>query len=94
MSLTNQIKVEFETVRQSVSNMESMTESLDPALPKDLAGSNVLDLIKKINQLNLILEQQGEEFKRILRLNHESVRESADMLDETDHQLSISMDAN
>lgn len=92
--MTNQIKIEFETVRQSVSNMESMTESLDPVLLQNLAGDNVLELVEKINQLNLILEQQGEELKRILRLNHESVRESADMLDETDHQLSISMDAN
>lgn len=92
--MTNQIKVELEIVRQSVSNMESMTESLAPAFPQNLAGDNVLEVVEKINQLNLILEQQGEEFKRILRLNHESVRESADMLDETDHQLSISMDAN
>jgi hypothetical protein len=94
MALSDQIKVEFGTVRQAVSNMESMTESLDPALRQDLAGDNVLDLVEKINQLNLILEQQGEEFKRILRLNHESVRESADLLDETDHQLSVSMEAN
>lgn len=92
--MAKEIKVEFDIVRQSVSNMNNLTESLDTALLQNFAGNNVLELTEKINQLNLILEQQGDEWKRILRLNHVSVRESAEILDETDRKLSGSMDAN
>lgn len=89
--MADHIKVHYETVQDSVSNVESALGSMDHTLPQGLASGNVLDLVEKLNQLNEVLQQQGEEYQRILKMNNDSVRTALQTLEETDQQLSASI---
>ncbi len=91
--LADDIKIQYSDVEQRVADMEHASGAIDFTFVKNIANGNVLNLVEKINQLNEILEQQGEEYRRILRMNNDTVKTSLQNVQETDEQLSSSIKA-
>ncbi len=88
-----EMKVRYGDVESTIAKMENTSQALEHSLPKNMASGNVLNVVEKLNQLNQLLEEQGEEYKSILKMNNEIVRTTLQTLKETDENLSSSIKA-
>jgi hypothetical protein len=55
--MSNEIKIVYEKVESSITNMERTTQSLEPAFLSSLGGENALDVVTKLNELMQELQQ-------------------------------------
>ncbi|MED4532072.1 DUF5344 family protein [Metabacillus fastidiosus] len=82
------MKVRYGDVEASVFKIDSRTETLQTDAGKEIASGNKLNIVKKLNELNSLLEEVGKAYKQLIRENNESVRKSLQELKETDVKLS------
>jgi hypothetical protein len=76
IKMSNEIKIVYEKVENSIANMERFTQSLEPVFPSSLDGENVLDVVTKLNELMQELQQIFIAYKELLIKNEIDTRQS------------------
>jgi hypothetical protein len=85
--MSNEIKIVYEEVESSITNMENSTQSLEPAFPSSLGGENVLDVVTKLNELMQELQQTFLTYKELLLKNESDTRQSIQTMRRTDEEI-------
>ncbi|MDQ0273322.1 YwqI/YxiC family protein [Cytobacillus purgationiresistens] len=86
--MSSEIKILKNDVDEALSKLQSSTNALTTSLPASIGSNNVLDTVKKMNQLNQALNQVAEAYKALLQQNEESTRQSVEFMAEADKQIS------
>ncbi|MDP4552890.1 DUF5344 family protein [Alkalihalobacillus macyae] len=90
--MSKEIQIKYDEIEQVISRIEKTLHSLNTEIPNNLASENRLDVVERINQLNKMLTEVGNAYKEVLSANNESVRKSLSDMENTDQQLSSSME--
>jgi translation initiation factor 2B subunit (eIF-2B alpha/beta/delta family) len=85
--MSKEIKIVYEEVESSITNMENSTHSLEPAFPSSLGGENVLDVVTKLNELMQELQQTFIAYKELLLKNESDTRQSIQTMRRTDEEI-------
>ena len=89
--MTTEIKIQYEQVLQSLENLYKSIQLIDPTFRVIVGGDNQLEVVTKLNELNLKLQNANTLYKEILILNEYLTRKSVDYMKETDIQLSATI---
>lgn len=89
--MTTEIKIQYEQVLQSLENLYKSIQLIDPTFHITVGGDNQLEVVTKLNELNLKLQNANTLYKEILILNEDLTRHSVDFMKETDIQLSATI---
>ncbi|WLR41393.1 DUF5344 family protein [Bacillus carboniphilus] len=89
--MSKEMKVRYGEVEQAISSIDKTLQSVDSALIKDMASGTQLDLVKKLNEINHLLEETSSNFKDILTEHNQLVNKSLQDLKEADDQISSSL---
>ncbi|MFC0237248.1 YwqI/YxiC family protein [Fictibacillus phosphorivorans] len=86
-----EIRIKYSDVEESLSKIQSAVQSFRPNIPTSTGEGNVLDLIDKLNSLNLILQQTLMTYQQLIIKNLEGTQKSVKMMQETDEGLVTTM---
>ena len=86
-----EIKFQFHDIERVLKEMTMASTSLEPTMPKDVVKNNQLDVTKKIEQVNMLLETIMTNYKELLAQNESMVRSSVEAMKATDQSLKTSM---
>lgn len=89
--LTTEIKIQYEQVAQSLESLYKSIQSIDPTFQITIGGDNQLEVVTKLNELNIKLQKANTLYKEILTLNEELTGQSVEYMKETDKQLSTAI---
>ncbi|MGB7999397.1 MAG: DUF5344 family protein [Anaerobacillus sp.] len=89
--MSNELLVKFSEVEQSISRIEKSLSAFNAELPKNTGEGNTLDVVNRLNELNHMLTEVGNDYKQILTENNQTVRESVQQLENADKKLSSSI---
>ena len=78
-------------INESLKNIQAATESFEPALLKDMASSNHLDVVTRLNELNTQLEDVARVYKNLLTTNNDSATNAIQDFKEVDDTISASI---
>jgi Family of unknown function (DUF5344) len=91
--MTKEMKIRYRDVEDAISKIENASDAFETSLMKGIAGGNELEVVNKINELNNVLEEVGQGYKKVLKENNQSVIRSLQNLKETDQNISSSIKA-
>jgi NurA-like 5'-3' nuclease len=91
--MSQELKIRYSDVEDAISKIESASEAFETSLLKDMASGNKLDIVNKLNKLNQLLDEVGQEYKKVLKENNQSVIQSVQSLKEADKSISSSIKA-
>ncbi|WP_085991577.1 YwqI/YxiC family protein [Oceanobacillus senegalensis] len=83
----NEIKLEQSSVEKALTDLKQAIQSLDPSFHKEFKGNNVLDMMDKLNEINLLLEEFLIQYQELLNQNQEGTKQSIETLKQTDQEL-------
>ncbi|RBP02497.1 DUF5344 family protein [Rossellomorea aquimaris] len=86
-----ELKIRYSAVEQAVTDIDHASESLTTEMPVKTAGSNRLDVTKRINVLNHQLSEISKMYRELLAENNQSVKQSLISMEEADRELSSSI---
>ena len=86
-----EIKFQYNDIERILKEMAMASTSLDPSLPKDVVKNNQLDVTKKMEQINRLLEDIMTNYKDLLAQNESMVQSSVKAMKATDESLKTSM---
>ncbi|WP_019244410.1 MULTISPECIES: DUF5344 family protein [Bacillus] len=89
--MTQEMKIHYGDVETAVSKIENASDAFETTLIKDIASGNELDVVKKLNELNSMLEEVGLAYKKVLKENNQSVIRSIHNIETADQSLSSSI---
>jgi len=89
--IMGEIKFQFHDIERVLKEMAMASTSLEPTMPKDVVKNNQLDVTKKIEQVNMLLETIMTNYKELLAQNESMVRSSVEAMKATDQSLKTSM---
>ena len=89
--MSNEIKIEYGEVENALSQLKAATQSLETSLPTSVGGSNQLDVVTKMEDLNQSFHQMVEAYKALLVNNEQATRTSVEEMRKTDQLLSNSI---
>lgn len=85
--MSGEIKIVYEEVESSITNMERATQSLELVFPSSLGGENALDAVTRLNELMQALQQTFLAYKELLIQNEIDTRQSVQMMRRTDEEV-------
>ncbi|GMN99361.1 YwqI/YxiC family protein [Parageobacillus thermoglucosidasius] len=85
--MSGEIKIVYEEVERSITNMERAAQSLEPVFPSSLGGENALDAVTRLNELMQALQQTFLAYKELLIQNEIDTRQSVQMMCRTDEEV-------
>lgn len=91
--MSNELKVSYDVVRNSVKAIENSLNSMQADINSNIGSGNTLDTIKKINEMNLMIIQITEQYKKVLKEHNQSVEQSLETLHHVDQILASFMNA-
>lgn len=91
--MSNELKVSYDVVRNSVKAIENSLNSMQADINSNIGSGNTLDAIKKINEMNLMIIQITEQYKKVLKEHNQSVEQSLETLHHVDQILASFMNA-
>ncbi|WP_332651322.1 YwqI/YxiC family protein [Lysinibacillus sp. 54212] len=89
--MTTEIKIQYEQVAQALESLYKSIQSIDPTFQITIGGDNRLEVVTKLNELNIKLQKANTLYKEILTLNEELTGQSVEYMKETDKQLSTAI---
>ncbi|RIW28243.1 hypothetical protein D3H55_22015 [Bacillus salacetis] len=89
--MNTDIIIRIGEINEILSTLQSAAESFDPSLIKDTASANQLDMVNRLNEINILLEEVGEVYKGLLMENNHSARKAILDFKETDDDISASI---
>ena len=89
--MSNEIKIDYGEVENALSQLKAATQSLETSLPTSVGGSNQLDVVTKMEDLNQSFHQMVEAYKALLMNNEQATRTSVEEMRKTDQLLSSSI---
>ncbi|MEH6947112.1 DUF5344 family protein [Bacillus sp. JJ634] len=91
--MTQEMKVRYGDVEDAISKIENASDTFETSLMKEIASGNELEVVNKLNELNNMLEEVGQSYKKVLKENNQSVIRSLQHLKEADQNISSSIKA-
>ncbi|MFJ8234986.1 YwqI/YxiC family protein [Ureibacillus sp. NPDC094379] len=88
--MSNEVKVVYADVEESLSVMENATSSLKPTAEPAIEG-NTLDVVTKLNELAQELEQILTSYQAVLQSNIQTTRNSVHYMREQDQRISTNI---
>lgn len=88
--MSNEVKVVYADVEEQLGLMENANASLNPAAEPTIEG-NTLDVVTKLNELALELEQVLTSYQLVLQNNIETTKKSVQYLREQDQRISTNI---
>ncbi|KUP09457.1 hypothetical protein Q75_00615 [Bacillus coahuilensis p1.1.43] len=89
--MSEQIILRTEEIKDLVTAIQSNAEAFEVTLPNNIASLNQLEVIHTLNEMNSLLEEVGELYKRILSTNNLSTQKAIQDMTEVDSQISFSI---
>ncbi|MDL4842648.1 YwqI/YxiC family protein [Aquibacillus rhizosphaerae] len=86
--MANEIKINQLELENSLSNIKSTAESLEPSYPTNIGDGNQMDTVRKLNAVNHELERLVEAYKELFLQNEEMTRQSIKEMIDADVDLS------
>ncbi|MDQ0232772.1 DUF5344 family protein [Metabacillus malikii] len=88
-----QLKVSYEEVRKVVKGMNDATNAIQADTSKEIGSGNALEVVNKINEMNLMIQQLTEEYKAMLLDHNNKVEKSLDSLHQFDQLVTTYLQA-
>jgi Family of unknown function (DUF5344) len=93
MIMSQEMKIRYGDVENTVSKIEAAADAFEITLAKDVASGNELDVVAKLNEINNLLEEIGRTYKNVLKDNNQSVLNTLENLKAADQEISSSIKA-
>ncbi|MFS0875603.1 YwqI/YxiC family protein [Solibacillus isronensis] len=88
--MSNEVKVVYADVEEQLGVMESAASTLKPAAEPPIEG-NTLEVVTKLNELSLQLEQILTSYQAVLQNNIQTTETSVQYLKEQDQRISTTI---
>jgi ElaB/YqjD/DUF883 family membrane-anchored ribosome-binding protein len=89
--IMGEIKFQYNDIERVLKEMAMASTSLEPSLPKDVVKNNQLDVTKKMEQINRLLEDIMTNYKDLFAQNESMVQSSVEAMKATDESLKTFM---
>lgn len=90
--MSNEVKVVYADVEEQLGVMENAASALKPTAEPPIEG-NTLDVVTKLNELSLQLEQILTNYQAVLQNNIQTTENSVQYLKEQDHRISTTINS-
>lgn len=88
--MSNEVKVVYADVEEQLGVMENAASTLKPKAEPPIEG-NMLDVVTKLNELSLQLEQVLTSYQAVLQNNIQTTENSVQYLKEQDQRISTTI---
>ncbi|WP_110113583.1 DUF5344 family protein [Bacillus sp. CGMCC 1.16541] len=82
-----EIRVQYDEVREVLQQLQAVTQSLDVALPNNVSSQNVLETMNSLHEINEALGHMLVAYQTLVLKSVERTSNSVDQLQETDNLL-------
>ncbi|WP_044338392.1 DUF5344 family protein [Rossellomorea aquimaris] len=89
--MSQDIKLRYGDIHEALADIQAASESFDTSLIKDIASSNQLDVVTRLNELSQLFEEVANVYKTVLTENNQSARKAIEDFKEVDHTISASI---
>ena len=88
--MSNEVKIVYADVEEQLAVIENATSSLKPTAELPIEG-NTLDVVTKLNELSIQLEQILTSYQMVLQNNIQTTRNSVQYMKEQDQRISTNI---
>ncbi|HEY4552889.1 MAG TPA: YwqI/YxiC family protein [Bacillaceae bacterium] len=85
-----EIKIQYGGVEKALSNIRSAVSSFDEAMPKNIGGSNELDVKDALEEINQLMEKLMKNYTALLAKHEQITSYSVQSMKEADSMISTS----
>lgn len=89
--MSQDIKLRFSDINEALVDIQAASESFETSLIKDIASSNQLDVVRRLNELSQLFEEVANLYKSVLTENNQSASKAIEDFKEVDHTISASI---
>jgi Family of unknown function (DUF5344) len=89
--VSQDIKLRFSDINEALADIQAASESFETSLAKDIASSNQLDVVRRLNELSHLFEEVANVYKSVLTENNQSAGKAIEDFKEVDHTISASI---
>ncbi|KAA0565856.1 hypothetical protein F0342_03985 [Bacillus sp. CH30_1T] len=89
--MSQDIKLRFSDINEALADIQAASESFETSLAKDIASSNQLDVVRRLNELSHLFEEVANVYKSVLIENNQSASKAIEDFIEVDHTISASI---
>ncbi|PLR92658.1 YwqI/YxiC family protein [Bacillus sp. T33-2] len=82
-----EIKINYGEIQETLSQFKAAAESMETSVPAGAFGSTQLDVARKLDELNQLLQQVLVSYKSLLLSNINGTEQSVQSMKEADQQV-------
>ncbi|MFC7372594.1 YwqI/YxiC family protein [Fictibacillus iocasae] len=86
-----EIRIKYSDAEAALSKLQAAAQTIEPSMPADISGQNVLDTVKKLNAISHSLQQTLTAYQRLLTKNSQAAKDSIQMMREMDEEIAHGM---
>ncbi|MFC0190210.1 YwqI/YxiC family protein [Fictibacillus aquaticus] len=87
----SEIRIKYNEVEAALSQLQSAVQALEPVMPEDISGLNILETVDELNNINNRLQQTLTAYQELLSKNTQGTREAVNLMEETDKDVASGM---
>jgi translation initiation factor 2B subunit (eIF-2B alpha/beta/delta family) len=86
-----EIRIKYSEAEAALTQLQAAAQTIEPSMPTDISGQNVLDTVEKLNSISQSLQQALTTYQRLLIKNGQAAKDSIQMMRETDEKIAHRM---
>ncbi|MGM0807405.1 MAG: YwqI/YxiC family protein [Bacillota bacterium] len=86
-----EIRIKYSEAEAALTQLQAAAQTIEPSMPTDISGQNVLDTVEKLNAISQSLQQALATYQRLLIKNGQAAKDSIQMMRETDEKIAHGM---
>jgi translation initiation factor 2B subunit (eIF-2B alpha/beta/delta family) len=86
-----EIRIKYSEAEAVLTQLQAAAQTIEPSMPTNISGQNVLDTVEKLNAISQSLQQALTTYQRLLIKNGQSAKDSIQMMRETDEKIAHGM---
>ncbi|GAA0423487.1 MAG: YwqI/YxiC family protein [Bacillota bacterium] len=85
--MSEEIKLNYAPIEKALANLRTNIQSLENRIPSDAQSDISLDMVNKVNEINLLLEDVLSSYQALLLTHEQETLEAVNQLLETEERI-------